>query len=456
MRRQAVLALGASGSEKIVPILRGLLPEADAELKKTIADALGRVHSVDVAETLALLLDDDDLTIVTKALVGLRKNPFPRAMPQLLQLCNHQITIIRRHALEALAGSGQSEAYEVMQQMLLNDLAVEVRAAAARECGKLGDKRFVSVLEIALRDEPAVRSASLASLGSIGERSSIPALLAYVKDPVPEVRYHAVAGLGKLKAIKAVNVVQGLLEDPDEMVRVGAVTALQALGVNNAPLPMSRKVAGLASSLIPDRIAGVIPAKSISVAIVLLISVFGAGWFLVPNVGASVDNSIALAKAKPLLQASWLSSEGDVILIRDGSKSDIWNAKTGDFKDKVEVPKLAACGPEFGLLTMQGGTLVSWAPGGYQTNSWLVKTPPTEKFELSGDGKFATHLDKNRRVWIWDAVEGKDVVELSLKPEPLPVLNSDGSIVAGADAAGNIVLINLRTGKVIGKSGALG
>ncbi len=456
LRRQSVIALAATESEKSIPILKNLLPEADTALKKAIADGLGRVRSVDAAETLVSMLDDDSLAVISKALVGLRKNPLAAKVPELVLLCDHQEASIRRHALEALASSGNSESSEVLKQKLLSDSSTDVRAAAARACGKSGDKQFFPALEKALQDEPTVRCASLASLASLGERSSIPALIAHLKDPVPQVRYRAVEGLGRLEAIKAVHVIEELLNDTDEMVRTGAATALQSLGVKTNSVSLSSKVAGLASFWVPDSIAAVIPANAKSVSSVLLITVCVASWFLVPGAGASIDNSIALARARPLLQAGWLSGETDIILIRDGSQSDIWNATTGDFKDKVNVPIMTDCGSNFGLITRQGNTLVPWVPDGYQSDSRLVKLPLTDNFAMSGDGKFATYLDTDRRVWIWDTIEGKNISDINLNPEPLPVLSSDGSIVAGADGEGNIVLVSLSTGKRIGKFGALG
>ena len=456
LRRQSVMALAATGSEKVVPTLNDLLTDADANLKKTIAEALSRVDSAEAAETLATMLHSDDLPVVTRSLIGLRKHPVVSSTSTLVQLCEHPNTSIRRHAVEALAETGQDVVFDVLQQKLQSDSSVEVRTAAARSCGKTNDKRFVRVLEQSLRDEPSVRSAVLVSLASLGDASSIPAMLALLNDTVPEVRYHAVVGLGKLKAHKVTHVIKALLEDESEMVRVGARAALQNLGVQNANVSLSRRILKRASVLIPDSVAGVLPAGTVLAVAVLFLAICGLGWFLISGSGSSVDNSIALAKAKPILQARWLSGSSDLILLRSGGPADIWDSTTGEFKSKVEVPRLTELGPTFDMMSKRNDTMVSWVPDGYQVETQVLKSPPTDRFGLSGDADVAVYLGKKRRVCLWDMREGKDFANPDLEPAPLPVLNSDGTVVAGENKAGNIVLIDVATRTTIGDIGAAG
>ena len=456
LRRQSVMALAATGSRKTVPTLTGLLASADAELEKTIAEALSRIDSPEAAETLATMLHCDDLAVVTKALLGLRKHATDSATPTLLQLCEHPNAGIRRHAVEALTEIRQEVVFDILQQKLMSDSSVEVRIAAARSCGKVNDKRFVRVLEDALRDEPSVRSAALVSLAMIGDDSSIPAMLASLHDNVPEVRYHAVTGLGRLKADKATRAIKVLLEDESEMVRVGATSALKNLGIQNASIPLSRRILKRASVLIPDRVAGLLPAGTVLAGAAMIAAICGLGWFFISGSGSGVDNSIFLARAKPVRQAHWLPGSSDLILLRNGGRADIWNGATGDFQSKVEVPALAESVSTFGMMSKTGDTMVAWVPNGYQTDARTLKAPPAERFGLSGDANVAVYLGKNRRVCILDTREGTDVANLSIEPVPLPVLNSDGSVVAGEDKTGNIVLIDVATKTTIGDVGAAG
>lgn len=456
LRRQSVMALAATGSEKVVPTLTDLLADADANLKKTIAEALSRVGSAEAAEILATMLHSDDLAVVTRSLIGLRKHPVVSSTSTLVQLCEHPNASIRRHAVEALAETGQDVVFDVLQQKLQSDSSVEVRTAAARACGKTNEKRFTQVLEQSLRDEPSVRSAVLVSLASLGDASSIPAMLASLNDTVPEVRYHAVAGLGKLKADKVTHVIKALLEDESEMVRVGARAALQNLGIQNANIPLSRRILKRTSVLIPDSVASLLPAGTVMAGAALVLAICGLGWFLISGSGSSADNSIALAKAKPVLQARWLSGTSDLILLRSGGPADIWDSTIGEFKSKVEAPRLAELGPTFDMMSKRNDTMVSWAPDGYQVETQVLKSPRAERFGLSGDANVAVYLSRSRKVCLWDMREGKDIANPDLEPAPLPVLNSDGTVVAGEDKAGNIVLIDVATGTTIGDIGAAG
>ncbi len=456
LRRQSVLALATTGSKKAVPTLTGLLANADAELQRAIAEALSRIDSPEAAESLAAMLHCDDLAVVTKALLGLRKHAVESAAPTLLQLCEHPNAAIRRHAVEALAETGQEVVFDTLQQKLASDSSVEVRTAAARSCGKVNDKRFVRDLEEALRDEPSVRSAALVSLAMIGDESSIPAMLASLHDSVPEVRYHAVTALGKLKADKATRAIKVLLEDESEMVRVATISTLKTLGIQNASIPLSRRILKRASVLIPDRVAGLLPAGTVLAGTAIIAAICGIGWFFVSVSGSSVDNSIVLARAKPVLQAHWLPGSSDLILLRNGGRADIWNGATGNFKSKVDVPTLAESASSFGMVSKTGDTIAAWAPDGYQADARTLKSPPAERFGLSADSNVAVYLGKNRRVCIWDTRQGADIANLSIEPVPLPVLNSNGSVVAGEDKMGNIVLIDVATQTTIGDVGAAG
>jgi hypothetical protein len=63
--------------------------------------------------------------------------------------------------------------------------------------------------------------------------------------------------------------------------------------------------------------------------------------------------------------------------------------------------------------------------------------------------------DENR-IATWDAVEGKPLGILSLATKPTPVVNFDGSAVAGVDEQGNIVVLDRLSGNPIGNSGDAG
>jgi HEAT repeat protein len=250
LKRQAVLALASTGSPKAIPILSSLLDGADNALKNAIVEALGQINAIEASESLAGLLHDDDLSIVLKVLAGMQKFPALSATPRLAELSEHPQADIRRHSLDMLAEINDEVSIGILEERLLNDSSVEVRAAAARGLGRAGDRKVIPLLERSLQDEPVVRSAATFSLGESGDDSVVPTLLALLNDPVPKVRYHALSGLGKLKATNAVKPIQGMLEDPDEMVRLEAVNTLEHLGVGNSGHSLVERLASKAGRLL--------------------------------------------------------------------------------------------------------------------------------------------------------------------------------------------------------------
>lgn len=456
LKLQSVNALATCGSQKAVVILTALLPDADAELQKAIAKALCQLGSPEAAETLATLLEVDDLSVVTIALTGLRTHCVPSTVPALCQLCGHSSVNIRRHAVEALAEAATDDAFSFLEQRFASETAPEVRAALARAFGRFSGDRSIRLLESALRDEPAVRSAAVVSLAKIGDGSVIPALLVLLKDPVPEVRYHAVCGLGKLKADKAVQAIRPMLEDSSDIVRVGAEKALQNLGLKSVSLPLSRRIARKVSGWMPDHVAGALPAATILVPLLLLIAAGGLGWLFMSGSSASVTNAIALAKAKFVLRAGFSPAGDSVILLREGGEADIWDAATGSFKAITDAPKIEDIESLSRLYTKRGKTLVEWAPEGTARSKKPIKLPPSILFEFSADATTATYVTNDSRTAVWDTVKGKPLEELPLAFSPVPVLNADGSLVAGADSEGNIVVLDRSSGRLIGEPGAAG
>lgn len=456
LKLQSVNALATCGNQKAVVILTALLPDADTELQRAIAKALCQLGSPEAAETLATLLEVDDLAIITIALSGLRKLSVPSTIPKLCELCSDSNTSVRRYAVEALAETGADAAFTILEQRFAIEPTPEVRAALARGFGKFSGDRSVRLLENALKEESSVRTAAVMSLTQIGDETVIPALLVLLKDPVAEVRYHAVRGLGKLKADKAVRAIQAMLEDNSDIVRVGAEKALQNLGVKSAFVPLPRRIARNASGLMPDRLAGVLPAATVLVPVLLVLAVGGLGWLFASSSNAGVENAMALAKARFVLAASFTPDGNSVVLLREGGDADIWETSTGNFQQKVDAPKIEDIPSLSSLHTKRGKSLIEWTPGGSGGNRRPIRLPPSILFEFSADATVAAYVTKDNRTAIWDAVEGRKLEDLPFAVTPTPVLAADGSIVAGADREGNIVLIERLSGKLLGEPGELG
>lgn len=102
----------------------------------------------------------------------------------------------------------------------LRDDNAEVRQAAARSLGKLGDSRAVPGLMGALADADArVRSTAADALGEFQDARALPRLIALLADPVAEVKNSVLDALGHYDdAIPSAPIVR-LLSDEDAEVR---------------------------------------------------------------------------------------------------------------------------------------------------------------------------------------------------------------------------------------------
>lgn len=118
----------------------------------------------------------------------------------------------------------------------LKDSDAEVRAAAARALGNLGDSSAVPALIEAAKDpNKDVRQAALESLGSLQDTRSLDTFLAAAKDADPEIRQMAVSGLASFEDPRAVPVYVAALADRNTGVRQAAASGLGNLQLKSAP-----------------------------------------------------------------------------------------------------------------------------------------------------------------------------------------------------------------------------
>ncbi len=103
----------------------------------------------------------------------------------------------------------------------------EVRAAAARALGRIGEPSDRAALEALLGDPvAAVRAEAAIALGLAGDRAATPALVARAADPDREVRAAVAHGLGRLADPGSADAVVRLLSDTEPDVVVAACFAV--------------------------------------------------------------------------------------------------------------------------------------------------------------------------------------------------------------------------------------
>lgn len=451
LRRPLLLALAATGHEKAIPAISLEVEEGDSAFQEAVADSFGKSDSPAASEMLLQLVNSEEQSVVLKALVALRRCVDSGAIPVVLPLAQHINASIRRHAIEVLSETGSDDVIETLETKLFNDVASEVRAAAARGLGRFKSSRSVSLLERALGDSSSVRCAAIISLSTMGDSSAIPALLASLKDPAPEVRYHAVSGLGKLKAEKATRVIQGLLEDTDAMVRRGAEKSLQELGVKAARVPLSRRMASRVARMVPDGVAGVVPTGAIGGIVAAVLLLTGGGWFLLSTSTAASTDAIALVRVKRVDRVLFVPGTGNVVIRRSDGQNELWDAASGEFLQQVEATDLLAVGQRANLFDRQAGQLKPWSPDGASGGSALTIPTLLTHMVLSSDGQIAVCTDPRRDVFTWNTSDGKRLATVGLRMEPAPVISSDGKFVAGVTPESDVGICDAQTGQIVSR-----
>ncbi len=120
-------------------------------------------------------------------------------------------------------------------------------------------ERGVALLVALLRDEhPDIRRTAVESLGKIGDRSALPAVLPLLTDAVPAVRAAAAQALGRMATPNDEAVIVGLagsLGDPDDKVR--QATAVAIGDIEPSPRQLATAAALLKASEVQLRRAAV-------------------------------------------------------------------------------------------------------------------------------------------------------------------------------------------------------
>lgn len=126
---------------------------------------------------------------------------------------------------------------------VLTDLQDKGRAHAALTLGLIGNRRAVGALLNALSDhDPVLRSRAATALGRIGDASTFDNLALALHDPKVHVRRDAMWALGELGDRRAVGLLIRALRDPSRFIRQQAAECLGGLG-NPQALPELQRLA---------------------------------------------------------------------------------------------------------------------------------------------------------------------------------------------------------------------
>ncbi len=139
----------------------------------------------------------------------------------------------RAAAAAALGDTAPEQREEAVAALVpaLDDLSIEVRAAAASSLGELGGAKAVEALVRCLTDgAPIVRQTAAISLGRIGDPAAFEPLAEALRDGTPDLRFQAATSLVEVDPERAYEPLVAALADRDGEVLGAAALSLGAIG----------------------------------------------------------------------------------------------------------------------------------------------------------------------------------------------------------------------------------
>lgn len=220
--------------EKVLPRLFQVLKDPDPGLRRTAAQALGKIASPQAAPALVEALRDPDATVRQQAAWALGRLD-PESLGQerspLAPLLFDPDPTVREAAAEALGQTGDTQAglEWLERQVLAPGVDPDVKRWAAAALGAMEARSSQGLLRKMLQDrDPVVRRWAAAALAEIGDEQAVPALSELLrKDPDAGVRLEAAFRLGKFAGGAATSALTAALKDRDEDVRRQASAALK-------------------------------------------------------------------------------------------------------------------------------------------------------------------------------------------------------------------------------------
>jgi HEAT repeat protein len=236
-RKQLVEALGAVGTPAVPPLIQAL-GDGDSDVREAACWALGEIGDRQAVPALSVWAHAGE-RVAQAALqqMGQAPLPLPEAVAQVVAQGSWGV-LVRTLPYEAVRAAVVELGTPAVPPLIqaLGDEDIDVRRAACRALGEIGDRQAVPPLIQALRDWN-VRAAACEALVKIGA-PAVPHLIQALGDGDWHVREAACEALGEIGDGQAVPPLIQALGDGDSDVRAAACRALGAIGDRQAVPPL--------------------------------------------------------------------------------------------------------------------------------------------------------------------------------------------------------------------------
>ena len=227
IRGASARAIGDLALKESAEILKGMVADKSADVRRDVAVALGKMPEGTLTEVLVKFLDDAEGAVQAAAMdaLGARKEALAwDKIKALFKSPQEQVRAASLRALATLVSRADKVGVGDVISLLsggVADPAMVVRVEALRQLGTF--KEDVAVASIAAQlnaREEEVRVAAFAALGDTGNAGANELAVMGLADPSLKVRREAINALSKLKAKSAKKALQDRLKDePDEEIQ---------------------------------------------------------------------------------------------------------------------------------------------------------------------------------------------------------------------------------------------
>lgn len=246
VRARAAIALGRIGDRQAIEPLIAALKDPDDEVRMGACLGLGYFKDPSTFDEITeVLLDDPKIEVRQAAAKALGETGHPAAIPFLLEALRDPYWWYEREAaagdlLSAIERMGAAAVAPLIEA--LQDKEGAVRRFAAILLGRIGDRRAIEPLGMALYDlHHDVGKASAEALVNFGA-DSFEVLVEALSHPEMWIRIHSVNVLPEIRDPRVADILLEMLNDPEREVKKRVIEAMGRLK-DKRTLPALQEVA---------------------------------------------------------------------------------------------------------------------------------------------------------------------------------------------------------------------
>jgi HEAT repeat protein len=227
--------------------LKQRLASLEVEERREALTRLGSMHQPEASRAALSALSDPSPVVRATAAAAVLSLPAEESAGSIIPLLSDKVEFVRQQAAYALGETGSHTAVADLVARLA-DKKDSVRGAAAVALGQIANAEAVSSLAAILNQQPVPTSgkksrknkternsfalrAAAHSLGQIGSRAGVPALVVVLQDEKAEddVRREAAIALGAIGDASAIPVLRGALTARDPYLSQAAQEAIRKI-----------------------------------------------------------------------------------------------------------------------------------------------------------------------------------------------------------------------------------